>query len=365
MSEPIVINSSSSKKKSKLEPQDLEFLHLTGRNAYYHQGYCGQGINVAVIDTGINANHPEFKGRIIGEKSFIYYGNKNKAVDDNGHGSHVSSSIVGKTVGVAPQAKILAIKTCNAQGGGRVSDTIDALNYIASRDDIDIVSMSLSWAKSHIKDYEIKQMEEAIDNCIDKNIIVICAAGNSGTENTLRYPSGLPNPVTVGAINQDESVAYFTTETDEVDVCQVGVDVWGADFESEGYKLSSGTSMATPITAGIATLIACKYKALFGKRIKEEVLYEMLKMNTVDMYIDGVDSRTGAGLCTLKPTHRTLEMWIGLDSYKVDGVTKKMDTKPFIDTENNRVQAPVRFVAEPFGILTKWDGFANQITFIE
>ena len=210
------------------------------------------------------------------------------------------------------------------------------------------------------KDY-IEKMHKAIKKCTENNIIVICASGNSGDLRTY-YPACFPECITVGAVDINKKIAYFSTKNPEVDVCQVGVDVWGANVGG-GYVKMSGTSMATPIVTGIAALIACKYKILFGKKITRSILYESLKLNTIDVGIEGVDIATGAGLCTLNQNYNDIKIFIDSDKYLVNGKVKTMDSSPVID-DNNRTLVPIRFLAEAQNKYVEWNNDERSVTIL-
>jgi len=345
----------SNETKKQLEPQDFYPLLLSGRHIAYRRGFYGQGIKIAVLDTGVDSTHPEIKDNIV---EVLNYTDMRTGEDDSGHGTHVCGTLVGKTVGIAPQAKIVSARVLTPMGGD-VNWLIAALNDISKRKDIDIVSMSLSTTFSEARWYQKEALHKAIKACTDNNIAVICASGNTGKESEL-YPACFQEPITVGAIDKNKNVAYFSTRSNEVDVCQVGVNVWSAKAGG-GYCTMSGTSMATPIVTGIAALIASEYKIKFGKRIPEMVLYEMLKMATIDLEEAGVDSKTGAGLCTLNKNYTEVKMYIGNKNYYIDGQLQKMDTVPIIDG-NNRTLVPPRFEAEARGIEVEWNFKEKSVT---
>jgi len=342
--------------KTSLTNEDLSFLMLSGRNIYNKQGYLGQGIKIAVLDTGADLNHPEIAHAIKESRQFVGYGTN--AQDDDGHGTHVCGTIAGLKCGVAPLAEIVPIKVL-APYGGETINIIKALEYVSTRSDIDIVSMSLAMTIS-LESMKI-MLENAIKKCVDRNIAVICAVGNSGDE-SIYYPGCLQEPITVGAIDKQKNVAYFSTISSEVDVCQVGVNVWSAKLGG-GYMTNSGTSMATPIVTGIAALIACKYKVMNGERIAEKSLYDMLKQNTIDLGIKGMDSKTGAGFCTLNQGITEVKLTIGDNHIIIDGKSILMDTKAILDA-NNRILAPIRPIGEGLGCFVSYDSPTKTATLI-
>lgn len=290
----------------------LRHLNLTGRQAYFRQGFFGESATVAVFDTGVNPNHPELKGRVVGLLNYCGYGN---GEDDHFHGTHVAGTIAGANVGVAPKAKILSVKVLDGGGGGTIDGICRALEEVRfyrtkEGRKLTAVSMSLSAHANAVKPDEKDRFQRAINNLTKDNIAVICSAGNSG-RHEVRYPAAFPDPITVAAVDAEKLLpAPFTTINEEVDVCQIGIDVLSAWFEG-GYRALSGTSMSTPIVSGILALISDKFFKIFKQELPEIVAYWMLKLNTKDIGIPGLDPVTGAGFCTLQPVTMDLTTRVG------------------------------------------------------
>jgi major intracellular serine protease len=275
-----------------VEDMDFSFLDDTGRQHYYKHGYKGQGVTVAVIDSGINP-HPELDGKVIEHHNFSP---EKEHYDYFDHGTHVAGSIAGTNCGVAPEVKIISLKVANSMGEINTLNVIEALQWCyKNRDRIDLVSMSLAGDGGGLLDL----YEAMINQLVYANIPVIVAAGNTGDERP-QYPAHFQEVICVGAVDREQKHAMFSTQSDEVDVCQLGVGVLSCNNRG-GYSEKTGTSMATPLVSGIAALILCRYKHKFGKRMPEPELYHKLKFeNTVDVDIPGIDKRTGAGFVSLK-----------------------------------------------------------------
>jgi major intracellular serine protease len=343
---------------------DLKFLEYSGRQAFYSQGIYGDNVIVAVIDTGVSP-HEEFEGRLLeGYNTNRTYSNRRQWQDDRGHGTHVASSIAGKTVGIAPKAKILPIKVLDGTGDCKyVQDIVKGVDYArnwrgANGEKVNIISMSLGGSAKAFGSY-LDSMENSIKACIDAGIVVICAAGNNGYE-TDHYPGSFEDVVCVGAVDHDKKQAMFTTTGNQVDVCQVGVDVIGAYFKG-GYVTYSGTSMATPIVSGIAALLISQYYKKTGEYPIERKVYEALKIHTKDLGIEGTDKVFGAGFVSLQPLDVDITLRIGDDNMYINGEAIKTDTPPLL--HNGRFYVPLRWILTHLGGYVKFDNNTGTAIF--
>jgi len=341
---------------NEVKPEQLRHLALSGRYGYSQQGVYGENVIAAVVDTGVAQNHPELDGRVVEWLNFSGYG---QGYDDNGHGTHVAGTIAGTNVGIANKGKILSVKVLDGTGGGNFNNIIKALETLVSwrsRDGkkVTLASMSLSAPASLFNSEQLTRFHNAIKTLVANGIAVICSAGNTGSQE-IRYPAYFAEPITVSAVDPENlSPASFTTLSNEVDVAQCGIDIASAWFQG-GYAIMSGTSMSTPIVSGIALLIADKFYQLFKQPIPEQVLYWMLKMNTKDLLVKGVDVVTGAGFCSLQP--------VSLDLY-----TKQGNMHWTLNKENAPLIAPIvvippgvtslparKFIEEGMGGIVSWN----------
>ena len=221
----------------------------------------GKGVKVAVIDTGIDASHPDLAGSVDGGYSAITK-TENPAdyQDDNGHGSHVAGTIAGHrdgkgVVGVAPQARLYAVKVLDADGSGNLSDVIDGIVW-AAKNHMDVANMSLG------APVDSEAMKRAVRFARGSGVVIICAAGNSG--GSVGFPGAYEDVIAVAASDSNDKLAPFSSRGPEVDFIAPGVDVLSVRMGG-GFISYSGTSMASPHVAGLAALVVSQgYAGLNG-----------------------------------------------------------------------------------------------------
>lgn len=212
----------------------------------------GAGIVVCVVDTGIQSTHPDLAGQVIGGENFVIIKGKIDPAahnDDNGHGTHVAGTIAALdnsigVVGVAPEAKLLAVKVLNRQGSGYLSDVIEGLHSCAAKK-AHIISMSLGSSSGS------SLMHEAIQEVSAAGLKIIAAAGNES--GPVSYPAAYPEVLAISAVNSQAEFASFSNFGPEVDYAAPGVGVVSTVI-GNSYATYSGTSMATPHVSGVMAL---------------------------------------------------------------------------------------------------------------
>ena len=231
-------------------------------------GATGQGATVAVIDTGVDLDHPEFSGRIVAGYDFV---DGDIIPDDgNGHGTHVAGTIaaandgIGMT-GVAYNANIMPLRVLNNEGYGWTRDIIAAVRWAADNG-ADVINMSLGSGGYS------QAMAEAITYASDRGSVVVMAAGNSGGASP-DFPASYATTdgIAVGAVDRNRALAGFSNRagTTELDyVTAPGVNVYSA-VPGGGYDTFNGTSMASPHVAGIAGLLKGHDRTLAPSRIED------------------------------------------------------------------------------------------------
>ncbi len=215
-------------------------------------GSGGSGVGVAVLDTGVDLDHPDLSG-VINGANFIR--STKPADDDNGHGTHVAGIIaaVNNTigiVGVAPNATIIAVKVLDRRGSGSYSGVIAGIDWVAanaSTHNIKVANMSLTGGGYSTAMYD------AITGANAAGVTFVVAAGNNGSNAANYSPAAFGNVVTVSAMNPDDSFAYYSNWGVPIDLIAPGTNIPSL-WKGGGYKTISGTSMAAPHVAGAAAL---------------------------------------------------------------------------------------------------------------
>ncbi|MGW2785210.1 S8 family serine peptidase [Streptomyces populi] len=251
----------------------------------WEAGLTGEGVTVAVLDTGVDAGHPDLAGRIARTKSFV---DGQDVADRNGHGTHVTSIVGGSGAasgglekGVAPGAMLAVGKVLGDQGSGSESGIIAGMEWAARDVRAEVISMSLgSTGPSDGTD----PMSMAVDTLSEETgALFVVAAGNTGAPSSIGSPAAADAALTVGAVDSADEPAYFTSAGPrhgdnalKPDLSAPGVDILAARsglVDGSGpYTSMSGTSMAAPHVAGVAALLAQEHPDWTGARLKDALM---------------------------------------------------------------------------------------------
>lgn len=245
----------------------------------------GEGVGVAVFDTGIDLSHPDLVGRVHGGINLITRGAQPQ--DDHGHGTRVAGIIAaaGRTpavTGVAPKARLYAVKVLDANGDGAVSDLILGLQWVMERK-IPVVNMSIDIPE------ESQALATAIHNAIASGVTIIASTGNRGVGNPPVYPAAYPGVIGVSAVTLDGRPVSFATAGPEVDLVAPGLAIRTTTLR-RGYTWASGTSMASPFVAGVAALYLQLYPGAGPEHVRDALLRSATELPGVPT------ERQGAGL---------------------------------------------------------------------
>lgn len=264
-------------------------------------GIDGDGVVVGVIDTGVDASHPDLAGKVIGFKDFVE--ESEEPVDGQGHGTHVCGTIAGggsRAIGVAPKAKLIVARVFTARGG-TTEGLLAAMQWIMNPDGDDSTDdaprlVSNSWGSDTRTDKSFWDVTQAWRAA---GIHPVFAAGNSGPRTkTVGIPGGYPHVTAVGATTSSDRMAFFSSrgpvEWDGQSMIKPDISAPGASVISAkdggGYTGMSGTSMACPHISGILTLM---YQANPGLTIDEA--NRVLEETSIDLGRPGRDNDFGEG----------------------------------------------------------------------
>ena len=254
-------------------------------------GLTGRGVTVAVLDSGMDANHPDLAGSGFGQQCFCSGGGGccpggsarrsglGAARDDHFHGTHVTSIITGDgevaSVGVAPGARILSIKVLDSNNRFCCSsDVVAGLDFIiANRPDVRVVNMSLGTFATFEGECDDATaftllFADAIDTLTEDGVAVFAASGNTSVSDRMKAPGCVANAISVGAVDDADRVASFSGGGETLDLLAPGVAIRAAN-RGGGTRTLSGTSMSTPHAAGVAALLLEAHPLLSPARLLE------------------------------------------------------------------------------------------------
>jgi subtilisin family serine protease len=212
----------------------------TGTYRYLH---TGKGVNVFVLDTGIDYAHPEFGGRA----RFGYDAFGGDGRDRDGHGTHVAGTIGGEKYGVAKEVSLVSVKILDDNGSGTWSGVIAGMDWVLRhRGEFSVANMSIGGGRN-------TSVNAAVKKLVDEGVTVVVAAGNEALDAGNVSPASAPEAITVGASTRRDFAAWWSNFGPAVDIWAPGLYILSA---IPGGRVDdySGTSMACPHVAGVAAL---------------------------------------------------------------------------------------------------------------
>ncbi|MHA1398489.1 MAG: S8 family peptidase [Candidatus Heimdallarchaeaceae archaeon] len=268
-------------------------------NGVYYGDQYTTSVQVAILDTGIDLDHPDLYPNIAWAVDATGGGNPN---DLNGHGTHVAGTIGAirdnsGVVGMYAYVSIYAIKVMGNGGRGSWDDLITGIylamqgpdGVVGTADDADVISMSLGASSDPGVD-----VHNAIIDAYNAGITIVASAGNDGdgdgTTDEYSYPAAYDEVIAIGATEKDDTIASFSNSGPFVEFVAPGVSIYST-YKNGGYDTLSGTSMACPHVSGLIAL----YLAMGGQRNPESAR-TWLKNNALDLGEPGWDSLYGYGL---------------------------------------------------------------------
>jgi len=272
-----------------------------GAPQVWQQGWTGRDVRVAVLDTGVDFEHPDLAGRVVTSADFS---GKGRASDGNGHGTHVASIIAGSGAasggtyrGVAPDAQLYVAKVLDDQGSGMMSNVIAGLEWAAEQQ-VQAVNLSLG---ADVACDGTDALSTACDELVKLGVVVCVASGNAGPgRGTVGSPGCARLVITVGATTDNDQVAFFSSRGPTVDgrtkpdICFPGEGIIAARAAgtslgtviNEHYVAASGTSMATPHCAGAVALLLQAESSLTPEQVKQRLMETAVDLG-VDANLQG------------------------------------------------------------------------------
>ncbi|MET8279290.1 S8 family serine peptidase [Micromonospora sp. NPDC005174] len=258
-----------------------------GAPAAYQAGFTGRGVRVAVLDTGIDASHPDLSGRVAEAENFTEAADTDDTV---GHGTHVASIIAGsgaasggKYHGVAPDATLLNGKVCE-EYGCQDSAILAGMQWAAVDAHADVINMSLGGTDTP----DVDPLEAAVESLTAQTgALFVLSAGNDGTDGSVGSPGSAEAALTVGAVDRDDALADFSSRGPRVgdgglkpDITAPGVEIVAARAKNgqigepvgDGYVALSGTSMAAPHVTGAVALLAQQHGGWTATQLKATLM---------------------------------------------------------------------------------------------
>ena len=332
-------NTDDDRYTEKAEPEITANVTQVNAPDVWEQGYTGEGVLVAVIDSGVNYNHPDLAdhlwdgGAQYPNHGYNCYDNTNDPMDGTGHGTHCAGTICGdgtggKQTGVAPNATLMCVKAINDSGNATVNSIVSGMEF-AVEHGAQVLSMSLGIANSSVS--ERTMLRQTCVNTLEVGVIASVACGNEGGSqanpipNNVRVPGSCPAPwihpdqqvnagstscvVSVGAVTSNNTVAGMSSRGPVTwqntsygdypynpgiglirpDVCAPGVDVVSLNNANTGYTKKTGTSMAAPCVAGVMCLMISKDNTLTPEEIS------MILETSAEKLSETKNNDTGSG----------------------------------------------------------------------
>jgi type VII secretion-associated serine protease mycosin len=257
--------------------------------------FHGEGITVAVIDTGVDLDHPDLQANLVAGKSFV--SGVSSADDDYGHGTHMAGIIAGVNnnggiIGVAPKASIMPVKVLDKTGSGSMYDVASGIEW-ATDQGAQVINLSLGSVSNSAV------LKAAVDYAYNQGVLVVAAGGNCGDSSYYLngcyyqdqpvYPGAYANVMAVASTDSSDNQSSFSNQGRYIEIAAPGSDIYST-YLSGSYTTMSGTSMATPHVAGLAALIWSQNPNWTNAQVRAQI-----RNATTDLGTSGWDSQFGYG----------------------------------------------------------------------
>ena len=315
------------------------------------------GTSIAIVDTGVDYNHPDLSGKVT--NGHDYYNNDADSMDDHSHGTHCAGIAAAKgnnalgIAGIAWNSNILAVKVCSAGGSCPGSAIASGILYAQSR--AKIISMSLGGSGVD------RVIQTAVANAVANGNLVIAAAGNTGNS-VPQYPCSYPGVLCVGSTTSTDARSSFSTFGPQVDIAAPGSSIYSTipvSMGSYGYK--SGTSMATPLAAGIAGLTWSRFPTWTAAQVQARLIATGMPLPGLQIgprvdafdalfngnFEDGLNgwsvTGTGSAVTALGPIAPTKDKTMGMASTGPDATVSQSELYQSFTVQAGVSNIPVKF----------------------
>lgn len=212
---------------------------------------AGKDVDIAIVDTGIDYNHPQLSSRFGDVKGYDFVDGDYDPMDKEGHGTHVSGTACSRNYGVSLESRLFGVRVLDENGSGSESDVIAGIEWCV-KNNIDVINMSLGSTNAS------RAFESICNLAYDKGVIIVAAAGNESYGPS--YPAAFDESViAVAAIDQYNEHAEFSNIWQTNDISAPGVGIMSC-YPEGGYRILNGTSMATPHVTGTIALALSLFK---------------------------------------------------------------------------------------------------------
>jgi subtilisin family serine protease len=248
-------------------------------------------VRVAIVDTGVDYNHPDLKNKVLKELGYNFVNNSKEVMDDNWHGTHVAGIIAaeaGNSIGISgasglANVKIIPIKALDQNGQGSSDIIAKGIKYAADKG-ADVINFSVGFS---VKDAYIS---EAISYAKSKGAFVVVSSGNDNINSDNTSPSGDEGAYTVASVDGANNKSHFSNYGSSVKIAAPG-EVILSTVPGGGYDYRSGTSMAAPLAAAVVAMLKAENPGLTYGEIEN-----ILNTTAVDVMEEGKDEGTGYGV---------------------------------------------------------------------
>ncbi|MCA1320475.1 S8 family serine peptidase [Bacillus tianshenii] len=248
----------------------------------WKSGTYGAGVKVGVLDSGISP-HPDLSIRT--GISFVSY--TQSTIDDFGHGTHVAGIIASNNktniVGVAPEAALYPIKVLDQHGIGTLNDVLKGIDWAISNK-LDILNLSFG------TEVYSETLKNILDRAYAQNMLIVASTGNEGNNLDVFYPAKFSTVIAVSAVDQNNSIAPFSSIGDTVEIAAPGIGIYSTYLDN-GYTYMNGTSMAAPFVTGTLALLKSQ-----DPSATNDTLRKRLRDLALDIGPIGKDKYFGYGL---------------------------------------------------------------------